>query len=67
MFNWVTDRRIHHKFSETHSDPHNANRGFFFSHVGWLMQRKHPEVLRLGKQVDLSDVLADPLVRFHIK
>ncbi|XP_021924113.1 acyl-CoA Delta(11) desaturase-like isoform X2 [Zootermopsis nevadensis] len=67
VFDWVRDHRIHHKFSETDADPHNANRGFFFSHVGWLMQRKHPEVLRRGRQVDMSDVLADPLVRFHNK
>ena len=31
--------RLHHKCSETQADPHNANRGFFFSHMGWLMVR----------------------------
>jgi stearoyl-CoA desaturase (delta-9 desaturase) len=67
VFDWVRDHRIHHKFSETDADPHNAKRGFFFSHVGWLMQRKHPEVLRRGRGVDMSDVLADPLVRVHNK
>ena len=38
------DGRVHHKFSETDADPHNAKRGFFFSHVGWLLVRKHPQV-----------------------
>ncbi|XP_050532893.1 acyl-CoA Delta-9 desaturase-like [Daktulosphaira vitifoliae] len=64
---WVRDHRVHHKFSETDADPHNANRGFFFSHVGWLMQRKHPEVYRRGKVVDMSDINNDPLVQFHTK
>ncbi|KAG8308506.1 hypothetical protein J6590_002597 [Homalodisca vitripennis] len=67
VYDWVRDHRVHHKFSETDADPHNSNRGFFFAHVGWLMQRKHPEVLRKGAQVDMSDILADPLVTFHTK
>lgn len=63
--NWVRDHRVHHKFTETDADPHNAKRGFFFAHVGWLMQRKHPEVLRQGAKVNISDVLADPVVQWH--
>ena len=27
---------MHHKYSETNADPHNANRGFFFAHVSNL-------------------------------
>ncbi|KAJ3653118.1 hypothetical protein Zmor_019034 [Zophobas morio] len=50
---------------DTDADPHNINRGFFFSHMGWLMVRKHPEVIRLGKTIDLSDLEADPVVRFQ--
>lgn len=42
IFEWSRDHRVHHKHSETDADPHNANRGFFFAHVGWLMVRKHP-------------------------
>ena len=36
--------RLHHKCSETQADPHNANRGFFFSHMGWLMVRWEQEL-----------------------
>ncbi len=53
---------MHHKFSETDADPHNAKRGFFFAHMGWLCVRKHPEVLRKGSKIDISDVLSDPVV-----
>ncbi|XP_043272184.1 acyl-CoA Delta-9 desaturase-like [Venturia canescens] len=64
IFDWVRDHRVHHKFSETDADPHNTNRGFFFSHVGWLMMKKHPEVIKRGNQVDMSDILEDPVVQF---
>lgn len=64
---WVHDHRLHHKFSDTDGDPHNANRGLFFSHIGWLMQRGHPEVFRRSKTIDMSDINKDPLVQFHTK
>lgn len=64
---WVHDHRLHHKFSDTDGDPHNARRGLFFSHIGWLMQRGHPEVFRRSKTIDMSDIDKDPLVQFHTK
>jgi stearoyl-CoA desaturase (delta-9 desaturase) len=67
IFHWVRDHKVHHRFSEKDADPHNARRGLFFSHVGWLMQKKHPEVVRRGKVVDMSDILADPVVQFQEK
>ncbi|KAH8246956.1 hypothetical protein KR032_005052 [Drosophila birchii] len=67
LYDWVRDHRVHHKYSETDADPHNANRGFFFAHVGWLMMLKHPDVLRRGRQIDMTDVLDDPVIRFHQK
>lgn len=65
IFEWARDHRVHHKFSETEADPHNATRGFFFAHIGWLLVRKHPAVMEKGKKLDLTDVLADPVVRFQ--
>nr|XP_014270332.2 stearoyl-CoA desaturase 5 [Halyomorpha halys] len=67
LWTWVRDHRAHHKFSDTDADPHNSNRGFFFSHMGWLMMKKHPEVLRKGKLIDMSDLDADPLIMFQKK
>lgn len=58
---------MHHKFSETDADPQNAMRGFFFSHIGWLMVKKHPDVIERGRTVDCSDILDDPIVRFQRK
>ncbi|XP_068806356.1 stearoyl-CoA desaturase isoform X2 [Struthio camelus] len=65
IYEWVRDHRVHHKFSETDADPHNAMRGFFFSHIGWLLVRKHPDVIEKGQKLDLSDVKADKVVMFQ--
>lgn len=67
IYDWVRDHRVHHKFSDTDADPHNASRGFWFSHVGWLTMKKHKEVKEKGKSIDMSDVVNDPVVVYHTK
>ena len=46
-------------------DPHNSQRGFFYSHIGWLMLKKHPDRVEAEKKIDASDLWADPLVRIQ--
>ncbi|XP_055371727.1 acyl-CoA Delta-9 desaturase-like [Condylostylus longicornis] len=65
LYVWVRDHRQHHKYSDTDADPHNANRGFFFSHIGWLMSKKHPKVIEYGKKIDMSDLEADYWIMFQ--
>lgn len=67
VFHWAREHRVHHKFSETNADPVNAARGFFYSHVGWLLCKKHPDVVAKGSVVDISDLLADPVLAFQKK
>ncbi|KAJ0170028.1 hypothetical protein K1T71_014634 [Dendrolimus kikuchii] len=62
---WVRDHRLHHKYSDTDADPYNATRGFFYSHIGWLLVRKHPETGRRRKVIDMSDIYSDPLLKFQ--
>ena len=64
---WVRDHLIHHKFTETDADPHNTHRGFFFAHVGWLLRRKHPEVVLQAQKVNFDHLMDDPVVRFQHK
>ncbi|XP_076766441.1 acyl-CoA Delta-9 desaturase [Xylocopa sonorina] len=64
---WSRDHRLHHKYSETNADPHNATRGFFFAHMGWLLCRKHPDIKEKGKGLDMSDLRANPVLRFQKK
>lgn len=67
IFTWCRDHRLHHKFTETDADPHNSRRGGFFAHVGWLLTKKHPDVLIKGKTIDNSDLLSDPVVYWNRK
>lgn len=65
IIEWSRDHRCHHKWTDTHADPHNIHRGVFFSHMGWLLVKKHPEISRQGAKLDLSDLFADPILRFQ--
>lgn len=67
IYIFVRDHRVHHKFTETNADPHNYNRGFFFSHIGWLMVKKHSDVLTKGATIDMSDLRNDRIVMFQHK
>jgi len=42
-------------------------RGFFFAHIGWLLLKKRPEVIRAGKDLDFSDLYEDPVVMLQRK
>ncbi|CAH1405199.1 unnamed protein product [Nezara viridula] len=65
MWMWIRDHRLHCENHKTDADPFNSKRGFFFSHMGWLMMKKHPDVITKGKQSDMSDLEADSLVMFQ--
>ncbi|MDJ0570423.1 MAG: acyl-CoA desaturase [Pleurocapsa sp. MO_192.B19] len=34
---WIGLHRIHHQHSDTESDPHNSLKGFYWSHLGWML------------------------------
>ncbi|XP_065169379.1 acyl-CoA Delta-9 desaturase [Atheta coriaria] len=66
-YTWALDHRIHHKYTETDADPHNANRGFFFAHVGWLVLTPHPKVVAKRKVIDVADLEDDAIVMWQKK
>ena len=59
---WSRNHRIHHRYIDTDLDPYNANRGFFFSHVGWMFMKQ--DYSNLG-HVDISDLNASRAVRIQ--
>lgn len=65
IYHWSRDHRVHHKHSESDADPHNATRGFFYAHMGWLFVKKHPATITAGKQLDFSDLAKDSTVVFQ--
>lgn len=67
IFFWARDHRVHHKYSDTDADPHNVNRGFFFSHVGWIFKPKHPDFIAAKSKIDITDLTNDSIVMFQKK
>ncbi len=61
---WVATHRAHHAATDRAGDPHGADRGFFWSHVKWLILRND----NVPKGADVSryaaDLTSDPFYRF---
>lgn len=67
VYNWARDHRLHHKHTDTDADPHNSNRGFFFSHIGWSVVLPHPDVENKIKTIDMKDMEQDQVAMFQYK
>ena len=37
---WVSSHRFHHLHTDTPLDPHSPYEGFWWSHMGWLLDEK---------------------------
>jgi len=40
------------------------NKGFFFSHMGWLLVEKSEALVQEGRKINLKDLFEDPIVMF---
>lgn len=40
---WASHHRQHHKYSDTEKDIHSPKKGFWWSHVGWILCTKYNE------------------------
>ena len=67
IYHWSRDHRVHHFHSETCADPHDAKRGFFFAHMGWLYLKKDPRVAEAGRKVNMDDLKADSVVMLQMR
>lgn len=39
ILHWCSDHRVHHRHvDENDADPYSAKRGFWFSHIGWMLR-----------------------------
>jgi stearoyl-CoA desaturase (delta-9 desaturase) len=58
---WIGLHRIHHKYSDAGGDPHDSNRGFWWSHMGWMLCQNpaNKDVPRYTQ-----DIADDPFYRF---
>ncbi|WP_371187030.1 acyl-CoA desaturase [Thalassotalea maritima] len=42
ILHWSSDHRVHHKHVDNNDvDPYSANKGFWYSHIGWMLRDYH--------------------------
>jgi fatty-acid desaturase len=58
---WCRQHRLHHRYTDTDLDPYNAKRGFWYSHIGWLIFRQRIEPI----SVDVSDLKKNPVIQWQ--
>ncbi|KZT11179.1 delta9-fatty acid desaturase [Laetiporus sulphureus 93-53] len=58
---WSRGHRAHHRYTDTDLDPYDARRGFWYSHIGWMIfkPRIKPGV------ADVSDLSKSHVVRWQ--
>ncbi|EAW07815.1 acyl-CoA desaturase [Aspergillus clavatus NRRL 1] len=65
---WSRGHRAHHRYTDTERDPYSVRKGFWYSHLGWMVMKQNPK--NLGR-ADITDLNEDPVViwqhRHYIK
>jgi stearoyl-CoA desaturase (delta-9 desaturase) len=58
---WAAHHRVHHQYSDLDGDVHSpTQKGFYYSHVGWVLSREHFET----KFERVKDLARFPELRF---
>jgi stearoyl-CoA desaturase (delta-9 desaturase) len=58
---WASDHRRHHAKTDTDLDPYDATRGFWYSHIGWVLRKPDPTL----PPVSIADLQRDPLLMWQ--
>ncbi|GAA5915521.1 hypothetical protein JCM8208_007476 [Rhodotorula glutinis] len=58
---WSRGHRAHHRYTDTDLDPYSAQKGFWWSHIGWMIvkPRRTPGV------ADVSDLSVNEVVKWQ--
>ena len=57
---WAGHHRIHHRYTDTIDDPHTPRKGFWWSHVGWILSDETSSV----PEGTMKDFAKYPEIRF---
>lgn len=64
ILHWSADHRIHHKHVDHNDkDPYSANKGFWFSHIGWMLREYQTH--RYGDYSNCRDLQKDSVVMWQ--
>ena len=65
ILTWASEHRRHHQFVDNNDhDPYSASRGFWFSHIGWILRN-----YKSGAEdySNVKDLMKDPIVVWQKK
>lgn len=66
ILHWSSDHRVHHKHVDNNDvDPYSAKRGFWFSHIGWMLRDYHRETY--SNYDNVRDLQKEKIVMFQHK
>ena len=67
VYKWVAHHRMHHAGSDTEKDPHDASKGFWFSHLIWMLTTVDVFDKPEQQKRYVRDIMADPFLMFLSK
>lgn len=59
---WAFDHRLHHAHVDTDNDPYSINKGFWYAHFLWILEKPRTIDLKV-----VPDLVRNPLVQFQHK
>lgn len=63
---WSSDHRVHHRYvDDNDKDPYSAQRGFWYSHMGWMLRDYNSE--QYSDYSNAPDLKRDPVVMWQHK
>lgn len=66
ILHWSSDHRVHHKHVDNNDvDPYSAKRGFWYSHIGWMLREY--QVHRYTDYKNVRDLQKDAIVMWQHK
>ncbi|TQV86528.1 fatty acid desaturase [Aliikangiella coralliicola] len=61
---WSSDHRVHHRHVDDNDiDPYSAKRGFWYSHIGWMLREYQQH--RYSDYKNVRDLQRDPIVMWQ--
>jgi len=61
---WCSDHRVHHRFvDQNDKDPYSAKRGFWYSHIGWMLREYQAH--RYTDYKNVADLQRDKIVNWQ--
>lgn len=63
---WASDHRVHHKHvDDNDKDPYSAKKGFWYSHIGWMLREY--QASQYSNYNNVRDLQRNPIVQWQHK